>query len=81
MENWRERIGVNPRIYHGKARIRGTRVLVSVILDNIAAGVKRAETLVSYASLQPSHRCDAALAYAAELAREETTDLPLERSA
>jgi hypothetical protein len=38
MENWRDRISVNPAVCHGKACIRGTRILVSVILDNIASG-------------------------------------------
>ncbi len=35
--DWRERITVDPTICHGKACIRGTRVMVSVILDNLAA--------------------------------------------
>ncbi len=62
---------------HGKACIRGTRIMVPVILDNIAAGVERAEILSSYPSLKPED-IDAALSYAAELAREGTVDLPLE---
>ncbi len=77
MENWRERVSVNPAVCHGKACIRGTRIMVSVILDNIAAGVERAEILSSYPSLKPED-IDAALSYAAELAREGTVDLPLE---
>ena len=36
--NWRERISVDPEVCHGKACIRGTRVMVSVVLDNLAAG-------------------------------------------
>jgi uncharacterized protein (DUF433 family) len=36
--DWRERIIVDPEICHGKAHVRGTRVPVSVILDNLAAG-------------------------------------------
>lgn len=80
MEDWRERISVNPAVCHGKACIRGTRIMVSVILDNIAAGVDRAEILSSYPSLKPQD-IDAALAYAAELAREGTTSIPLELSA
>ena len=35
---WREHVTVDPSISHGKACIRGTRVLVSAILDNIVAG-------------------------------------------
>jgi uncharacterized protein (DUF433 family) len=51
--------------------------MVSVILDNLAAGVRREEILASYPSLQPVD-LDAALGYAAELAREGTVALPFE---
>lgn len=54
--------------------------MVSVILDNIAAGVDRGAILASYPSLKPED-IDAALAYAAELAREGAVDLPLELGA
>lgn len=77
MNGWRERVSVDPAICHGKACIRGTRIMVSVILDNIAAGVGREEILSSYPSLR-ARDIDAALSYAAELAREGTVDLPLE---
>jgi uncharacterized protein (DUF433 family) len=77
MKNWRERIAVNPAICHGRACIRGTRVTVSAVMDNIAAGIPREEILRSYPALQDAD-IDAALAYAAELAREGTVDLPLE---
>jgi uncharacterized protein (DUF433 family) len=77
MNNWKERISVNPAVCHGKACIRGTRIMVSVILDNIAAGIPKAEILASYPALK-SEDIDAALAYAAELAREGSIDLPAE---
>jgi len=77
MENWKERVSVNPAICHGKACIRGTRVMVSVILDNVAAGVPREEILASYPAVKPED-IDAALAYAAELAREGSVELPAE---
>jgi len=51
--------------------------MVSVVLDNIAAGVPREEILTSYPGLK-SADIDCALAYAAELAREGIVDLPLE---
>ena len=54
--------------------------MVSVILDNIAAGVDRSEILANYPSIQ-SDDISAALAYAAELAREGTISLPLELGA
>lgn len=54
----------------GQLCAKGTRVPVTVILDSLAEGASREEILRSYPSLKPSH-IDAALAYAAELAREE----------
>ena len=77
MVNWSERISANPFVCQGKACIRDTRVLVSVVIDNIAAGISRNEVLQSYPVLQDAD-IDAALAYAAQLAREGSADLPLE---
>jgi uncharacterized protein (DUF433 family) len=54
--------------------------MVSVVLDNLAAGFDRADILASYPSLS-TRDLDAALAYGAELAREGTVGLPLELSA
>jgi uncharacterized protein (DUF433 family) len=54
--------------------------MVSVVLDNIAASVPRHEILKSYPVLAEAD-IEAALAYAAELAREGTVDLPLETRA
>jgi len=71
---WQERITVDPQVCHGKACIKGTRVMVSVVLDNLAAGVARDELLASYPSLVGGD-IDASIAYAAELARERV--LPL----
>jgi uncharacterized protein (DUF433 family) len=79
MLEWQERISVNPQVCHGKACVRGTRVVISVILDNLADGVAREELLQSYPSLQELD-IQAALAYAAELAREGTAELPLEHT-
>jgi len=80
MENWRDRISVNPAVCHGKACIRGTRIMVSVVLDNVAAGTTKSEILASYPSLK-SEDIEAALAYAAELVREGSIDLPAELTA
>ena len=74
--NWTEHITVEPNICHGKACIRGTRVMVSVVLDNLAAGLSPAEIVRSYPSLQPDDVA-AAMAYAAELARERVVATPL----
>jgi uncharacterized protein (DUF433 family) len=72
--DWRDRISSDPRICHGKACIVGTRVMVSVILDNIAAHVPREHILQSYPSLTEAD-IDAAIAYAAELTRERIVPL------
>jgi uncharacterized protein (DUF433 family) len=79
MLDWQERISVNPSVCHGKACVRGTRVMISVILDNLAAGIPHEEILQSYPSVQEED-IQATLAYAAELAREGTAELPLEHT-
>ncbi len=80
MNNWRERISVNAAVCHGRACIKGTRILVSAIVDNVAAGTSYDEILRSYPGLTRLD-IEGALAYAAELAREGTVDLPLEAKA
>ncbi len=68
--NWQERIGVNPDICHGKPCIKGTRIMVTVVLDNLAEGLSAEEIVASYPSL---HLDDvrAAIGYAAELAHDQ----------
>lgn len=77
--NWAERVHVDPSICHGKACIRGTRIMVSVILDNLAAGLTAAEIVQSYPSVQPQD-VTAAMAYAADLARERVVATPVGES-
>jgi uncharacterized protein (DUF433 family) len=77
--NLLERISVDPLVCHGKACIKGTRIMVSVILDNLAAGVSQEEILKSYPSLTPED-IQAAIAYAAELARERVIPVAIEVS-
>lgn len=72
--DWKKYITVDPAVHHGKACFTGTRVPVSVVLDNLAAGLGEKEILASYPSLDVN-AIHAAIAYAAELAREEV--LPL----
>lgn len=72
---WQDLISVNPEICHGKACITGTRIPVSVILDNLAAGQSRESILGSYPTLRPES-IQAALEYAAALARERIVTLP-----
>lgn len=67
--DWRARITIDPMICHGKACIKGTRVMASVVLDNLAAGQSREDILRLYPTPRPED-VTAAMAYAAELARE-----------
>ncbi len=67
MNNWQGHISINPKICHGRACIRGTRIPISVVLDNIAAGLDQDEIIQSYPALAADD-IQAALAYAAELA-------------
>lgn len=66
-----QRISVDPQVCDGKACIKGTRVMVSVILDNLAAGVSHEDILKSYPTLAADD-IRAAVAYGAELAKERT---------
>ena len=75
MTNWQDHITVDPNICHGKACFRGTRILVSAVLDNIAAGETHESVLRSYPNLEPGS-INAAIAYAADLARERVISLP-----
>ena len=70
---WQERISVDPRICHGTACIRGTRVMVSVVLDNLAANETPAAIAAAY-HIAPED-IQAALLYASELAKERVIPL------
>ena len=72
--DWRNHITVDPEVCHGKACIAGTRVLVTTVLDNLAAGMDSEEITKSYPSV--SHDAiRAALCYAAALANERVVAL------
>ena len=73
--NWRDYISADPAIMHGATCIRGTRIPVSVVLDNLAAGLTAEALLGEYPSLT-REAIAASLAYAAELSRERVVALP-----
>lgn len=75
MMDWRDRIAVDPQVCHGQACIKGTRIMVSVILENLAAGIPEEQILRSYPTLcrEDVH---AALFYASELSQERYVALP-----
>ena len=76
--DWHDRIAADPGICHGRACVRGTRILVTVILDNLAAGLSAEDMIAEYPALEPDD-VRAAIAYAADIARERL--LPLRDSA
>lgn len=73
--NWQDYRTVDPAVCHGKACITGTRIMVSVVLDNLAAGLTPEDIVHSYPSLS-REAIQAAIAYAAELARERVVSFP-----
>jgi uncharacterized protein (DUF433 family) len=72
--DWRKHITVDPSVCHGNPCIAGTRVPVSIILDNLAAGETFEQILESYPTLT-LEAIRASLAYAADLARERQIPL------
>jgi uncharacterized protein (DUF433 family) len=72
--DWRERISIDPKICHGKACIKGTRVMVSVILDNLAEGESYEAIMEGYHVTRED--IQAAIAFAADLAADR--HIPLE---
>ena len=72
--DWRTRITVDPSVCHGKVCIKGTRIMVSVILDNLAEGLSPEKIIKSYPSLKLED-IRAAIAYAAELAHERVVPM------
>ena len=68
--NWQDYITVDPSICHGKACIKVTRIMVSIILDNLASGVTIDDIMNSYPSLN-SEAIQATIAYAAVSVKSE----------
>ncbi|GIX47386.1 MAG: hypothetical protein KatS3mg131_1597 [Candidatus Tectimicrobiota bacterium] len=74
--DWKERISIDPNVCHGRPCIKGTRIWVSLIVDNLAEGVSEQELLEAYPQLTIED-IRAALAYAAEMTRERIIPIPL----
>lgn len=73
--NWQERISIHPDVCHGKACIKGRRVMVSVILASLAEG-DSPETIMANFHLAPED-IQAAMLFAADMAEDRF--IPLER--
>jgi uncharacterized protein (DUF433 family) len=55
MIDWRENLSASPDVCGGQLCAKGTRVLVTNILDSIAEGATESDILRSYPSLNPAH--------------------------
>ena len=69
-----ERISVNPKICHGQACVKGTRIPVHQIIRMLANGDRIDQLLEDYPSLKPED-IYACLDYAASLAEEQITPI------
>ena len=75
-----ERISVDPKICHGQACIKGTRIPVHQIIRMLANGDKIQELLEDYPSIE-AEDIYARLDYAASLAEEQITPIDMTESA
>ncbi|AHB89091.1 protein of unknown function DUF433 [Thermosynechococcus sp. NK55a] len=75
MTDWQDRISIDPNVCHGRPCIKGTRIWVSLIVDNLAEGISEQELLAAYPQLTIED-IRAALAYAAEMTRERIIPIP-----
>jgi uncharacterized protein (DUF433 family) len=71
---WQDRISVKPDVCHGKACIKGTRVMVAVVLANVAAGEPFENIMNGYHITRED--IQAALHFAAHLAQDRYVPLP-----
>lgn len=67
--SWSDFIVTSPEVVHGQPRFKGTRIMVYLVLENLAAGATSEELRDDFPSLPPE-AVPAALAYAADLARD-----------
>jgi uncharacterized protein (DUF433 family) len=72
-----DRISIDPAVCGGKPCIKGTRIWVSLILDMLATGMSEDELRAEYPALTREDVL-AAIAYGAEVAREQVIPVPVE---
>ncbi|TFF86860.1 MAG: DUF433 domain-containing protein [Promethearchaeota archaeon] len=65
-----ERIEINPEICHGKPVIKGTRIMISIILEWLEAGKSFNEIIDAYPSLTKQD-ISAVIKYARKLIEDE----------
>jgi len=67
---WQDRIVIEPDLHHGAPCIKGTRIPVTMIVGSLADGMTPEEVREAYPQLSLED-IRAALAYAAEVVRQE----------
>jgi uncharacterized protein (DUF433 family) len=72
--DWRARVSADPKVMQGQACIKGTRIPVSVVLDNLAEGHSAEDIVKSYPKLTVDD-VRAAISYAADMAKERLVPL------
>ena len=77
MANLLDRISIDPLVCGGNPCIRGTRILVSLVLDLLAGGMSEADVRAEYPQLMHEDVL-AAIAYGAEASRERVIPIPME---
>jgi uncharacterized protein (DUF433 family) len=70
LENWKERIIIDPKVLVGKPVIKGTRMAVEFVIELLSNGWHEEEILKNYPQLTMED-ITAALKYAAEVLKEE----------
>ena len=60
----------NPKVFHGKACIKGTRIPVYIVLQMLAGGQSRKQILKEYPKLEEKD-INSAIEYGAHLATQE----------
>jgi uncharacterized protein (DUF433 family) len=78
--NYREHITRDPQTCGGEAVFKGTRVTLRTVLASLAEGDSPEDILGDFPSLRPEH-IRAAIAFAADSAREDLPAPPLPRPA
>jgi uncharacterized protein (DUF433 family) len=70
MNNLMERITVDPRICHGQACIKGTRIMVYLVLEFLETGLTADQIIQDYYPQLTKEDVEACLHYAAALIRD-----------
>jgi uncharacterized protein (DUF433 family) len=74
-----DRISVDPNVCHGQPCVKGTRIMVWLVLNYLANGDSIEEILAAYPNLTRED-IRACLAYAAEAARERVVSIEVSQN-